>query len=268
MSIVLRRTPLWSCLHKSLSSIGATVDKQEIENFEKITDEWWSQFGPTKGLHSLNKLRVPFVRDGLVNEGAVSKEYLNTSAPLKGLSILDVGCGGGILSESLSRLGANVTGIDANSRIIDVAKKHAEKNCLQINYCSTAIEDHSQQYNGCYDAVVASEIVEHVTEKDKFVEACARCLKPCGSIFITTINKTFWANLLAVYVTENILEVVPRGTHQVEKFIAPHKLQRLLEDNNIRAKLIHGMVYNIVTNRWSWCSNISINYALHGVKLK
>lgn len=137
---------------------------------------------------------------------------------------------GGILSEALARLGAQVTGIDANSSLIDVAKKHSKESSLHINYVYTSIEEHSKMNAEKYDAVAASEIVEHVTEKDNFISSCSACLKPAGSAFITTLNKTFLANLLGVYLVENVLNLVPKGTHQFDKFIEPHKLQRLLED--------------------------------------
>lgn len=158
---------------------------------------------------------------------------------------------------------------------------------MNINYCFGTIENHYEERGVLYDAVVASEILEHVSEKEQFITSCANCLKPFGSLFITTINKTFLANILAICVAENFLQVVPKGTHQHEKFISPIKLQRLVEDSkknktepahakcfdkyfldNIQTKLIHGMAYNIITNRWHWISDTSVNYALHGVKCK
>ncbi|XP_076254980.1 ubiquinone biosynthesis protein COQ3, mitochondrial [Rhynchophorus ferrugineus] len=269
MALRVKNRHVIQCLHKYFStSLNANVDQQEINNFKKYSDEWWNEYGPTRGLHSLNKLRIPFIRDGLINESSVNTTDINTSTPLKGLYVLDVGCGGGILSECLSRLGANVTGIDANPDIIGLAQKHAEKNSLNINYCFGTIENHHQEKGVLYDAVVASEIIEHVSEKEEFIKSCANCLKPCGSLFVTTINKTFLANILAVCVAENLLQVVPKGTHQHEKFISPTKLQRLLEDNDIQTKLIHGMAYNVFTNWWYWTSDTSVNYALHGVKYK
>ncbi|XP_066255350.1 ubiquinone biosynthesis O-methyltransferase, mitochondrial [Euwallacea similis] len=254
--------PFQSRFHSSAS----TIDSSEIEVFQKVTSEWWDEFGPTKGLHAMNKLRVPFIRDGLINEGVVAEKNINTALPLKGLSILDVGCGGGILSEPLSRIGAQVTGIDANSRIIDVAKEHAKEGGLNVNYLYTSIEEHSKDNISKYDVIAASEIIEHVTEKEKFISACSDCLKPSGSIFITTINKTLLANFVSIFVVEDVIRLVPKGTHQIEKFIQPHTLQRILEDCNFQTKLIHGMFYNIVTNRWDWCSNTSMNYCLHAVK--
>ncbi|KAH1001473.1 hypothetical protein HUJ04_005490 [Dendroctonus ponderosae] len=250
----------------SLFSTVGTIDSEEVENFQKLAAEWWNPCGPLKPLHSMNKLRIPLVRDGLINEGCIAIVHVRTSTPLKGMSVLDVGCGGGILSEPLARLGAVVTGLDATSNALDVARKHAKDNNLAINYMCSSVEEFSQNNIGKFDAVVASEVVEHVTEKASFIAACSKCLKPSGSIFITTLNDTFLAHFLGVWMAENMLSLVPRGTHQSEKFVKPHQLQRILEDNGLRTKLMHGMIYNFVTNNWSWSSNRSINYAMHAVK--
>ncbi|KAL1513307.1 hypothetical protein ABEB36_002729 [Hypothenemus hampei] len=267
MTKFLRKCSNFTFIHLRLQSHSTTIDQQEIEQFKKLAKEWWHEFGSNKPLHSMNKLRVPFVRDGLINEGVVHEQNLKTSTPLKNLSILDVGCGGGILSEPLCRLGANVTGIDANPGIIDVAKKHAEKNHLNINYLFSSIEDHSKCHFEKYDSIVASEILEHVTEKEKFLSACSACLKPLGSIFITTINNTALASFLSIFVAETVLELVPKGIHQPDKFIEPYRLQRMLEDCNLKTKVIHGMFYNVFTNNWHLCSNNSVNYCIHAVKI-
>ncbi|XP_066143234.1 ubiquinone biosynthesis O-methyltransferase, mitochondrial [Euwallacea fornicatus] len=258
----LASIPFQSRLHSATS----TVDSLEIKQFEKFTHQWWDEFGPMKGLHALNRIRVPFIRDGLINEGAVAQENINTALPLKGLRLLDIGCGGGILSAHLSRIGAQVTGIDANSAIIDVAKQHAKDNNLDVAYFYTSVEDHSKENSLKYDVITASEIIEHVTEKEKFISACSDCLKPSGSMFITTMSKTLLANFLGIFVVEDVIDLVPKGTHQFHKFIQPHKLQRIIEDRNFETKLIHGMFYNILTNEWNWCSNTSVNYCLHAVK--
>ncbi|XP_018579334.1 ubiquinone biosynthesis O-methyltransferase, mitochondrial [Anoplophora glabripennis] len=255
-------------LRSLASAATCTVDKQEIKHFEKFVAEWWDEFGPMKPLHSLNKLRIPLIRDGLVNTGAIDKEKLNNPLPLKDISLLDVGCGGGILAEPLARLGGKVTGIDANPNTIELAKSHSQLSFLDINCLTSSIEEHASNNPEKYDAVVASEILEHVSKKDRFLEACVKCLKPNGSIFVTTINKTFLANFLGIVISENVLQLLPRGTHQYEKFIEPVKLRRMLEDCNCRTQLIHGMFYNIFTNTWHWCTDTSINYALHVVKLK
>ncbi|CAH1163921.1 unnamed protein product [Phaedon cochleariae] len=250
-----------------LATTAKNIDNLEIEQFQKFTSEWWDEFGPLKPLHSMNKLRVPFFRDAIMNTRTDSLERVKRPLPLAGISILDVGCGGGILSEPLARLGSNVTGIDANPEIINLAKKHNEEHFLNITYQTTSVEEHASENADKYDAIVASEIIEHVSNKNEFLEACLRCLKPKGSIFITTINRTRLSKFAGIFMAENILRLVPKGTHQYEKFIEPHKVQLILENGNCRTEVIHGMVYNFITNTWHWSSDTSINYALHAVKL-
>ncbi|KAJ8962810.1 hypothetical protein NQ318_001210 [Aromia moschata] len=256
-----------SCLnYRGTATASSTIDNVEVQHFEKFLSEWWNVFGPMKPLHAMNKLRVSFIRDGLVNAGTIDPKN-NSSEALKDLCILDIGCGGGILAEPLTRLGGSVTGIDANSKLVDLAKSHADLNSLKIKYLATSVEQHAAENVEKYDAVVASEVLEHVGEKETFLEACVKCLKPTGSIFVTTVNKTTLAEV-GIFFSEYVLNLLPKGTHQIEKCVEPVKLQRILEDNNCRSELIHGMYYNGVTNTWHWCSDTSINYALHAIKLK
>ena len=187
---------------------------------------------------------------------------------MKDISILDVGCGGGILTEPLARIGGHVTGLDANCDLIEKAKLRTKEKNLKVDYLCSSIEKYACDNKEKHDAVVASEILEHVTQKKEFLEACVQCLKPGGSVFITTINKTPVANVLGIFVAENLLGLLPKGTHQYEKFIKPHNLEKILEDLNCKTVLVQGMFYNFVGNEWHWCSNDSINYALHAVKLK
>lgn len=250
------------------SHVSNTIDSKEIQRFQRYTAEWWDQFGPTKALHSMNKLRVPFVRDGLINTGAIKRENINCPQPLKDVAILDIGCGGGILSEPLARLGSTVTGLDANYNVIETARSHCKQENLNIKYDVSSIEDHATENVEKYDVIVASEIIEHVTHKDEFIKACIKCLKPSGSIFITTLSKTTIANILAIQLAEYVFNLVPKGTHEIDKFIKPHELQRILEDNGCRTELIHGMFYNFMTNTWYWFPDTSINYALHATKLR
>lgn len=246
--------------------LSKTVDSKEIQQFQEEFSEWWDVYGKVKALHAMNKLRVPYIRDGLVNAGAIKQENINTMLPLKGIRILDIGCGAGILSEPLARLGGIVTGVDANPGIIEPARTHAEQQGLKITYELGSIEEHAVKNRETYDAVVASEVIEHVTHKKDFVKACLECLKPSGSIFITTFNKTMLANVVGIILAEKVLGVIPKGTHQVEKFISPLELQRLLKDHGCTTKLVHGWIYNPVTNTWHWCSTTSINYVLHAIK--
>ena len=223
----------------------------------------------SKALHTMNKLRVPFVRDGLINAGTVKPQFVNTSEPLKGLTILDVGCGGGILCEPLARLGAKVTGIDATAELIVIAKEHVPKEpeFNDLLYLHTTVEEHAKTNLMSYDAVVASEVIEHVLDKPAFIKACINCLKPNGSIFITTLNKTYVSYFGGVLIAENVLRLLPVGTHNWNLFISPPQLQRMLEDHKCRTRAIHGMVYNPITNTWKWSAIKEINYALHAIKL-
>nr|XP_022911785.1 ubiquinone biosynthesis O-methyltransferase, mitochondrial [Onthophagus taurus] len=255
---------------RNYSVQSTTVDDGEIEHFKHYSSTWWDEMGMMKTLHSLNKLRVPLIREGLL-ESDPKHNLKNCFNPLKGFKILDVGCGGGLLSEPLSRLGAEVTGIDASKDLIQVATQHSHKDnkLKDLNYFCTSIEEFANDdKNKCvFDGVVASEIIEHVCDHQRFISECVQCLKPGGSIFVTTMNKTLLAKCLGIFVVEDLVGLVPKGTHDYEKFIEPHVIQRLLEENNCRTKLIHGMLYNYFTNSWSWIQGTSICYALHAVKL-
>jgi len=247
----------------------STVDPDEMARFKKLSSIWWNEMGGMKPLHSMNKLRVPLVRDGLIHTGLVKKELINSPKPLKDMNILEVGCGGGILTEALARLGGNMTGIDASPELIEQANHHAKLDpslSNNLTYSLVTVEDHATANHEKYDAVIASEVLEHVNEKQVFVTACVKCLKPGGSIFITTLNKTMASWIGGIVFAENILNIVPRGTHEWDKFIAPHQTQKMLEDNNCRTRVLHGMCYNFLTNKWMWISNTSVNYALHAVK--
>lgn len=243
---------------------ASTVDSSEMRHFKQFTEEWWNEQGHLRALHALNKLRIPLIRDGIIS---ILQKEVNNSTPLKEISVLDVGCGGGILTEPLARIGSNVTGLDPNCDLIEKAKVRAKDKNLNVDYICSSIEDYACDNQEKHDAVVASEILEHVTQKKEFLNACIQCLKPGGSIFITTINKTPISNVLGIILAENVLNLLPKGTHQHDKFIKPHNLEKILEDLNCKTILVQGMFYNFVRNEWIWCSNDSVNYALHAVKL-
>lgn len=249
-------------------SSSSTIDQNEINLFNKLSTEWWDEIGSFKALHSFNKVRIPFVREGLIQNGSIKSELVNTSKVLNGLKILDVGCGGGLLSEPLSKLGATVTGLDAEVQAVEIAKKHALENHVEnVSYIVSSIEDHVIENQEKYDAVVASEVLEHVSDRENFIKICVQCLKPGGSIFFTTLNRTLLADILAIRVAECI-NLVPKGTHQVEKFTEPHELQRILEKHKCQTTLVHGFKYGVFTNTWSFTSNTSINYGLAALKLE
>jgi len=252
-----------------MSGGRTTRDQDEISRFDKWSDEWWDEYGKAKGLHAMNGLRVPLIRDGILHMSGGSCEA--SPRPLSGFSVLDVGCGGGLLSEPLARLGANVTGLDASAETIETARRHAQtdKRILgNLKYeCETA-EQHLASKEKHYDAVVVSEVAEHVDDLKLLVETCVKLTKVDGSLFFTTINKTYLAWLLAIIVAENVLNIVPKGTHSYDKLVPPEELMHLLKKAGCDIKLIHGMLYNPIMNKWSWMSDTSISYAVHAIRTK
>ena len=192
-----------------------TINQDEIQKFSKLADEWWDVSGKFKPLHMFNPIRIEYILDNIKDHfGESSKEL-----PLKGLKILDIGCGGGLMSEPMSRLGAEVTGIDASLKNIKVAKLHAEKNNLKINYINSSPENLHQDEN--YDIILNLEIVEHVDNVDLYFESCSKLLKKNGIMFTATLNRTFTSFIKAIIGAEYILRWLPVGTHDWNKFFKP-----------------------------------------------
>ncbi|NXX88805.1 COQ3 protein, partial [Centropus bengalensis] len=252
---------------KRLSSTShSSVDSKEMKKFQLLAHKWWDEEGEYSALHSMNDIRVPFIRDTLLNMG---RNY-HLGNPLSGVKILDVGCGGGLLSEPLARLGASVTGIDPLEDNIRTADQHKSFDPVldkRIEYKSCSLEEIVEESMETFDVIVASEVVEHVADLEMFINCCSQVLKPGGSLFITTINKTQLSYVLGVVVAEKIIGIVPEGTHEWEKFVPPEELERLLESNGFSVKTVNGMLYNPLSGSWSWMENTSINYAMHAVKL-
>ena len=250
------------------SSSSSTINQAELDKFSAMSQDWWNPHGVCKPLHSLNRLRVPLVRDGLVSTGVTQADLVQTDQPLAGVRVLDVGCGAGLLSEALARIGAHVTAIDACSDNIEAARIHAgeDEELRNLTYICTSIEEHSTTLAEKYDAVVASEVIEHVDNQEMFLEKCSDVLRPSGSIFLTTINKTQMSWLVAVVGAEYVVGLLPRGTHQWDKFISPETISEILTQHNCQTRLVHGMAYNPLTNSWWFTSVNSVNFALHAVK--
>ncbi|CAH2249395.1 hexaprenyldihydroxybenzoate methyltransferase, mitochondrial [Pelobates cultripes] len=260
-----------SGLCKQLCPVGMmhttshTVDPLEMKKFQAWSSKWWDEEGVYSPLHAMNEIRVPFIRDILM-----SKDYSHdVGCPLAGVTLLDVGCGGGILSEPLGRLGATVTGIDPLEDNIKTAELHKSYDPTlehMIQYRSCSLEDIVDENKQYFDAVVASEVIEHVVDKELFIQNCFHLLKPGGSLIITTINKTKLSYALGIVVAEKIMGLVPEGTHDWEKFISPEELERILESNGYVVETLRGMLYNPLSGSWSWIEDTSINYAIHAVK--
>ncbi|GJQ78574.1 putative O-methyltransferase that catalyzes the 2 O-methylation steps in the ubiquinone biosynthetic pathway [Trypoxylus dichotomus] len=243
----------------------STINKREVEHFEALSGQWWDLSGPIKSLHSMNSLRIPFIRDGLINTGIIKGKILNNNVPLMDLKIVDVGCGGGCLSEPFSDLGCHVTGIDPSEDLIAVAKHHAsqDKSLRNLTYLATTIGEFADSNPAKFDAVVASEVLEHIDEQSKFLTECVKCVKPGGSIFITTINKTLLSKIFAIWFAENVAGFIPKGTHEFEKFISPKVVENILNENGCLTRDVRGQFYNMFTNHWSWTKTCSIFYCLH-----
>jgi len=260
-----------SSLRLKSTSSRENIDQEEVKKFQKLAQEWWDPQGPLKSLMSMNKLRVPFIRDGLLSS-KIAGDLLpnrNPGRPLEGFKILDVGCGGGLLCEPLARLGAAVTGIDPVEESVRVALMHAVKDPdfgENLTYSCTTVE--SLDMDGSFDAVVASEVIEHVPDPVDFAENCIRLIKPGGSFFVTTINKTQLSWLMAIVAAEDLLRLLPRGTHEWEKFISPEELSKIVEKGGCRVKKIHGIWYTPFLDKWDWQESTSVNYALQAVKLR
>ncbi|CAL4137198.1 unnamed protein product, partial [Meganyctiphanes norvegica] len=250
----------------------STLNEEEVNKFRAMAESWWDPHGDCKPLHSLNKLRVSLIRNNLIQSGIVNPAFVNGPQPLTGLNILDVGCGGGILCEPLARLGAQVTGVDAAQENISVAEIHAQRDhrvLKNVNYICGTIEEHSVSVGSMqYDAVVASEVLEHVDQPEVFIDSCASLIKPGGSLFLTTINKTYTSWIGAIAIAEYALHLLPPGTHNWEKFIPRQDLLFMVEKSQCHPKSVQGMAYNPVNNQWCWISNISVNYAVHAIKEK
>ena len=231
-----------------------TINKKEIEKFSKIAAEWWDPNGKFKPLHKFNPIRIKYIKDNIIK-----KFNLNSSnKPLKAINILDIGCGGGLLSEPMSRLGANVVGIDASKKNIEVAKFHAKKNKLKINYICASPEILKIQKK--FDVILSMEIVEHVEDINFFIKKSSELLKKNGLMFIATLNKTLKSYMFAIVGAEYILKWLPIGTHDWNKFIKPDELIKITKINNLKLEKLDGMNFDLLTNEWNLSSNNSVNY--------
>ena len=239
-----------------------TVDTTEIQRFDSLAQDWWNPAGPSAMLFKLNPVRISYILENLALASGIPCGSANA---LSDIRLLDVGCGGGILSEPMARLGASVTGIDASSPNIDVAKKHAAQMNLKINYiCQTLEEVHASGQR--FEVVLAMEVLEHVADKSVFLEALAAILKPGGSLFVSTFNKTFRAFGLAIIGAEYLLNLLPRGTHEWQKFSRPSYLIETLSSHGLQVRQIRGIGYSPLSGVWKLTNNLSVSYILHASK--
>ena len=253
-----------------------TADIREIEQFSLLSNRWWDKSGPFSALHKMSNARIEFIKNNatrIVNNEKTETKFLD------GLECLDIGCGGGILSERLSRLGARVTGIDASESSINVAKQHSIKSRLEINYrCITTtdlLKNEKEKFLNKFDIVIASEVIEHVNERKVFLSDISKLCRSGGLVVFTTINKSFLGIILGKFFAENILNVVPKNTHNPEKFISPLELSSEAQEHNIILDNFVGFIpkfkiQNIINNEFGdfiLSSNTQVNYGAAGIKL-
>ena len=231
-----------------------TINKKEIEKFSRIADEWWDPLGKFKPLHKFNPIRIKYIKDNLIEHFNLKKN----NQPFKNLQLLDIGCGGGLLSEPMSRLGANVVGIDASKNNINVAKHHLKKSKLSIKYYNSVPENFKSSKK--FDVILNMEIVEHVENIDSFIKQSSSFLKKNGIMFIATLNQTLKSYLFAIVGAEYILRWLPIGTHEWEKFVKPNNLISICRKNSLKLRKVDGMSFNPLFDQWRITSDKSVNY--------
>ena len=239
----------------------SSVNKIEIEKFSKMASEWWDPNGKFKPLHKFNPIRIKYIKENIIS----SFKLKNNNKPLEKINILDIGCGGGLLSEPMTRLGAKVTGIDASDQNIKIAKLHAKKSKLNINYLCSSPEKIKVKKK--FDVILNMEIIEHVEDINFFIKSCSKLLKKDGLMFVATLNKTLKSYVFAIIGAEYVLRWLPIGTHDWEKFVKPDDLKKILSENNLKLEKLDGMNFNIIKDEWTVSSDTSINYIVKSIKL-
>lgn len=242
----------------------STVDRHEINHFEQLAGQWWQPDGNFKPLHRFNQVRIGYIRDAICQSRQRQPLALR---PLEGLRLVDIGCGGGLLCEPMTRLGAEVTAIDASERNVNIARIHAQQSGLSIDYRHSTSEQLVAQ-GECFDVVLALEIIEHVVQVPIFLDSLSSLLLPGGTLVISTINRTAQSWMLAIVGAEYVLRLLPIGTHNWQKFIKPSELVSDLQSRRIKVRDITGASYNPLLERWSLHPRqLAVNYILWGEKL-
>ncbi|MFS1485067.1 bifunctional 2-polyprenyl-6-hydroxyphenol methylase/3-demethylubiquinol 3-O-methyltransferase UbiG [Vibrio lentus] len=236
-------------LEMPIMTKSQNVDPAEIKKFEDMASRWWDLEGEFKPLHQINPLRLNYV--------------LEKTEGLFGKKVLDVGCGGGILAESMAVEGAAVTGLDMGKEPLEVARLHALETGTKLDYIQSTIEDHAEQNPQSYDVVTCMEMLEHVPDPQSVISACSKLVKPGGHVFFSTLNRNFKSYLFAIVGAEKLLKIVPEGTHDHEKFIRPAELIKMIDNTPLQELGITGLHYNPLTNTYRLGSNVDVNYIVH-----
>ena len=241
--------------------MSTTINKEEIQKFSRLADEWWDVNGKFKPLHMFNPIRIEYITENIKKHYKIKKGKINF---LEGLNILDIGCGGGLISEPMARLGGNVTGIDAAEKNIRIAKLHSKKNNLEINYINTSPEKLIEKEK--FDIILNLEIVEHVEDVNLFIQSCYKLLKKNGLMFTATLNRSFYSYVTAIIGAEYILRWLPIGTHDWNKFIKPEELEKILFEEKFITLDIAGLKFNPFLSKWKKTKDLSVNYIINSLK--
>ena len=241
--------------------MSTTINKEEIQKFSKLSEEWWDVNGKFKPLHMFNPIRIQYITENIKKHFKIKEDKIDS---LEGLKILDIGCGGGLISEPMTRLGAKVTGIDASEKNINIAKLHSKESGLEINYISTSPENLKDFET--YDVILNLEIVEHVENVNLYIKSCQKLLKKNGLMFTATLNRSFTSYIKAIIGAEYILRWLPIGTHDWNKFIKPEELENYLSKEKLATRDISGLKFNPFTNKWKRSADLSVNYIICSLK--
>ena len=241
--------------------MSTTINKEEIQKFSDLAEEWWDVNGKFKPLHMFNPVRIEYIIENIKKHFKISQ---NEPSFLKGLNILDIGCGGGLISEPMARLGANVTGIDASKKNINIAQIHSKRSGLKINYITASPENLSNKEK--FDIILNLEIVEHVDNVNLYIKSCSQLLKKNGLMFTATLNRSFISYVKAIIGAEYILRWLPIGTHDWNKFIKPEELENFLSQEEFSTKDIKGLKFNPFLKKWKRSNDLSVNYIITSFK--
>ena len=241
--------------------MSTTINKGEIQKFSRLAEEWWDVNGKFKPLHMFNPIRIEYITENIKSHFKLKDSKSNY---LEGINILDIGCGGGLISEPMARLGANVTGIDASEKNINIASMHSKKSKLKINYLNTSPENLKSHQK--YDVILNLEIVEHVDNVELYIKSCGNLLKNGGIMFTATLNRSLSSYVKAIIGAEYVLRWLPIGTHDWNKFLKPEELENFLFQEKFSTLDIKGLNFNPLTNKWKKSNDLSVNYIICSVK--
>lgn len=239
-----------------MSAVKTTIDEAEVERFSRLSAEWWNPAGKFRPLHKFNPVRLQYIREEVAANFSLDPRG---DRPFQNLTMLDIGCGGGLIAEPLSRLGASVTGVDASATNIEVARLHAEQSGVRVDYRATTAEA-LDEAGERFDVVLALEVVEHVADVDLFLTSCANMVKPGGLLFVATINRTFRARAFAIWGAENVLGWLPKGTHQYEKLVTPAEVEAPVTRAGLAMTGRTGVVYHPLADEWRRSRDMGVNY--------